>query len=136
MAAEADLRSSNYDAIFWISVPGQKIENQLRVAVDEIRSLDKAADSEVHVLPLRDNPAGRLIYSPTGSIDPDYDDARAFREAANRGVRRLLKAGVKRPLVVLPTHEEHEKAELVALLSVLNALYVVSSLLYLQVVLT
>lgn len=99
--------------------------------------MDKAAESEIHVFPLKTLPAGRLVYSPTGRLDPDYDDARVFREAAAKGVRRLLKTGVKRPLVVLPSHEEHKRAELVALLSVLNTLYVVSHhLFYLQDVVT
>lgn len=131
LAKEGDLRSSNYDAIFWISLPDEKIDSELQNAAKIINNLDKGADSEVHVFPLKTHPAGRLIYSPVGTLDPDYDDARAFRKAAVRGLRRLLKAGVKRPLVVLPTHEEHKKAELVTLLSIFNALYVVSILLYL-----
>lgn len=137
LASEVDVRSSDYDAILWISVPGQKIKSsELQNAADELRSLDKSAESEVNVFPLKNLPAGRLIYSPTGKLDPDYDDARVFREAAAKGVRRLLKTGVKRPLVVLPSHEDHSKAELVALLGVLNTLYVVSHLYYLRKVLT
>lgn len=77
-------------------------------------------------MPLKSLPAGKLVYSPTGKLDPDYDDARVFREAAAKGARRLLKSGVKRPLVILPSHKEYKQAELVALLSVLNTLYVVS----------
>lgn len=137
LVSEIDLHSSDYDGILWISTPDQKINNrELHTAVDELRRLDKAAESEIHVFPIKNLPAERLVYSPTGKLDPDYDDARIFRETADKGVRRLLKTGVKRPLVVLPSHEEHTKAELVALLGVLNTLYVVSRPIYLHNVLT
>lgn len=128
LSTEVDVRSSGYDGILWISVPGQKIDNtDLQTVANELRSLDNAAETEIHVFPLKNLPAGRLIYSPTGKLDPDYDDARIFGEAASKGARRLLKAGVKKPLIVLPSHQDHVMAELVALLGVLRALYVVSN---------
>lgn len=40
-----------------------------------------------------DEPVRRLIYSPVGQINRDYDDVRRFRDAAYRGVKRALKAG-------------------------------------------
>lgn len=88
--------------------------------------IDPSANREISVQPLPDLPAKRLIYVPTGPLDPDYDDVRSLGEAAVRGVKRLIKAGVTRPLVVLPVHPRFEKAQLVTLLGVLEALYVVS----------
>ena len=45
----------------------------------------------------------RLIYSPVGRINRDYDDIRRFSEAALKGIKKALKSGAKRPLVCLPT---------------------------------
>lgn len=69
---------------------------------------------------------GRLIFSPVSSLT-DYDDVRSFSEAANKGIERAIKAGVTKPLLLLPAGEKFQNAELVALLGALEALYVVSN---------
>lgn len=69
---------------------------------------------------------GRLIFSPVSSLT-DYDDVRSFSEAANKGIERAIKAGVTKPLLLLPSGEKFQNAELVALLGALEALYVVSN---------
>lgn len=69
--------------------------------------------------------SGRLIYSPVSNLS-DYDDVRSYAEAASRGIKRALKAGVKEPLLVLPICSRFPESQLVTLLGALEALYVVS----------
>lgn len=47
----------------------------------------------------------RLVISPIGLANRDQDDVRNFGDAAVRGLARALKAGAKKPLVVLPSGE-------------------------------
>lgn len=58
-------------------------------------------------------------------MDVDYDDIRSIKRAAYAGTKRAIKAGLKRPLVVLHEHPRFQNAELVTLLAVLEAAYVV-----------
>lgn len=66
----------------------------------------------------------RLVLSGTGKIDPDYDDVRSLKDAVHKGVKRALKANVKKLLVQLQSHPDFENAELVTLLAVLEAVHV------------
>lgn len=84
-------------------------------------------ESEVAILPLPMLHAGRLVHAPTGPIDPDYDDLRIFKEAAIKGVKRAVKAGSKKLLVVLPGEMT------VSLLGVFEALYSVRMALFLSI---
>ena len=43
----------------------------------------------------------RLVCSPTGPLDKDYDDVRRFSDASNAGVKRALEAGAKSPLLMV-----------------------------------
>lgn len=72
-------------------------------------------------------PAKRLIYSPIGK-QTDYDDARSYGEAANKGVRRALSAGVTRPLLLIEENALYEKADFVTVLGALEALYTVTAI--------
>lgn len=66
------------------------------------------------------------MHAPTGPIDPDYDDVRIFRETAAKGIKRALKSGITKPLLVLEENPIFENSELATLLGALQALYVVS----------
>ena len=46
-------------------------------------------------------PCARLVFSPAGPLDRDYDDLRRFAEAAGKGVKRAILAGNKHPLVMV-----------------------------------
>lgn len=65
------------------------------------------------------------MISPLGTIG-DYDDVRIFKKAAEAALKRAVKAGIKRPLLVLSDHPLFEQAALVTLLGALQALYTVS----------
>lgn len=124
---ETSLNSTDYDGIFVVASPDQEIPGELSSVISRQRQFDAAVDQQVTVLPVPSLSAGRVVYSPTGPLDPDYDDVRCFKVAAVKGTKRLIEAGVKRPLVLLLDYPKFEKTQLVTLLGVLEALYTVSS---------
>jgi len=72
-------------------------------------------------------PCTRLVYSPTGPLDRDYDDLRRFAEAAGKGVKRAILAGSKHPLVMVQgtmPGKGVKECELAGLLGALAAVYV------------
>ncbi|XP_017770642.1 PREDICTED: putative aminopeptidase W07G4.4 [Nicrophorus vespilloides] len=121
---EKDLAATGYDAIVHIHWPQQKEHHsKLQSALAGALKRDPSLASEVAILS-SDLPAGRIVLSSAGPLDPDYDDVRSFRDAAYKGVKRALKAGVKKPLIHLQGHPDYEDAELVTLLGALEALHV------------
>ena len=61
--------------------------------------------------------------SPTGPLDRCEDDVRRFFEAAECGVKRALKAGSKKPLMVVIPDETMPNSLLVSILGAMHALY-------------
>ena len=72
-------------------------------------------------------PCTRLVYSPTGPLDRDYDDLRRFAEAAGKGVKKAILAVSRHPLVLvqgtMPGKGMKER-KLAGLLGALAAVYV------------
>ncbi|KAH8019866.1 hypothetical protein HPB51_022967 [Rhipicephalus microplus] len=90
------------------------------------RIVDKNAEDEVFVLNLPEKfSIRRLVYSPTGPLNRDFDDVRAFADAACKGVKRATAAGSTKPLVVLPAKSGSFKSyDVVTVLGTLHGLYV------------
>lgn len=146
LRAESSLDSPNYDSLILVVSPDQKISsNVLSKAVLAALELDPALKTELALLPVQ-LPAKRFVYSPTGMyaniprkiqyvviilelfagpVDPDYDDVRVFQTAGAAGIRRALKAGSKKPLLVLEENQSFANGPLVTLLEVLRTLYTV-----------
>lgn len=71
--------------------------------------------------------SGRLVYAPIGALNKDFSDVRLYGEAAEKGIKRALSAGIKRPLLsLLPVSNQpqYKHGNLVSLLGALHALYV------------
>ncbi|RWS07973.1 aminopeptidase-like protein 6 [Dinothrombium tinctorium] len=100
--------------------------------VEEHIEFDKRAESEecLIVLPENGNQIRRLVHSPGGRIDRDFDDVRRFRDAAYRGVKRALAAGAVNILVAIPCLDkqfdtaDYSLANLVTVLASFEAIYV------------
>ncbi|VEN50398.1 unnamed protein product, partial [Callosobruchus maculatus] len=113
-----------YDGIVLVTAPDQLvIQKILHDAITEAQQYDASLTTELVVLPLP-SLKSKLVHSPTGPIDPDYGDVRAFKKAAASGIKRALKSGMKTPLLVLEEHPRFQRAELVTLLGALQAIYV------------
>ncbi|XP_014212838.1 putative aminopeptidase W07G4.4 [Copidosoma floridanum] len=122
---EPNICSPDYDGIVLISgtPPGEQEPEPFKSVLFCSAQLDCALFERGAVLPIN-LPAKRLVYSPTGPIDPDYDDVRVYTQAAVKGIKRALLAGVRLPLLVLLPDPRFENTELVTLLGALEALYV------------
>jgi leucyl aminopeptidase len=98
-------------------------------SLEQYKSADASFEKEGGIIPLADKSVKRLIYSPVGPINRDYDDVRRFSEAALKGVKRALKAGAKRPIVALPSssgsQEKYSFYDAATILGAYEAIYVV-----------
>ncbi|GAA4878060.1 leucyl aminopeptidase family protein [Ferrimonas pelagia] len=69
---------------------------------------------------------GRLVLAPTGSLEGDYEDVRRFAEAAQSGVGLAIRAGARRPLLLIdePTAAlRYSEAMAVAMMGAGHELY-------------
>ncbi|XP_043267203.1 putative aminopeptidase W07G4.4 isoform X2 [Venturia canescens] len=125
LAIESNICSCEYDGIILVSgnSPGTNEPEPFKSVLYAAAQIDFALGTIGGLIPIN-LPAKRLIYSPTGPLNMDFDDVRSFAEAASRGVDRALKAGVQRPLIALIPDVRFENVELVTLLGALDALYV------------
>ncbi|KYM94413.1 Putative aminopeptidase W07G4.4 [Cyphomyrmex costatus] len=122
---ETNICSGEYDGIILVSgsTPGSNEPEPFKTVLYTAAQIDAALGVIGAVLPIN-LLAKRLIYSPTGPLNMDYHDVRSFAEAATKGIKRALKAGVKCPLLVLLPDDRFENVELVTLLGALEGLYV------------
>ncbi|XP_071445166.1 putative aminopeptidase W07G4.4 [Hetaerina americana] len=119
------LNDTEYDGMVLVShtLPTILELASIKSGIEKVMKIDKAVETEGCIIEVN-FPAQRLIYSPTGPLNRDYDDSRSYSEAASRGIARALKAGVTSPLLILPFEQKFVHADLVTLLGALEALYV------------
>jgi len=121
-----DLDSSQFDALILIAPDLSAVtQSKISAALTPIIELDKAASSKGCVVSI-DLQCKRLVFSPTGPLDRDYDDLRRFTDAGAAGVKRAMAAGSKRPLVVVSGKlpgKSQAQTELAALLGCFEATY-------------
>jgi len=99
-------------------------------SLEQYKSADSSFEKEGGIIPLNDGSVKRLIYSPVGPINRDYDDVRRFSDAALKGVKRALKAGAKSPLIALPSsngsQDKYSLFDVATVLGAYEAIYVVT----------
>lgn len=95
----------------------------LKKPLDELKIYDAAVGKEISVASLPGK-IKRVIFSPTGPLNRDYDDVRRFSNAAEKGIGRAILAGCKSLLLVTPKDESYFHGKLVSALGALQALYV------------
>ncbi|KAJ8396923.1 hypothetical protein AAFF_G00012460 [Aldrovandia affinis] len=121
-----DCQNQNFDGIVLVAQGFDKLPNELerlKGPLQDYSSVDSGLTEEVVVLRVPGLPGNRLVYASTGPINRDYDDVRRFSDAAVNGIKRAMKAGMQRPLLVCPPHSSYENGPLVAALGALHALY-------------
>merc|ERR1711872_1163652 len=127
ISACADLNSTDHDCLVLVSPDLKDVGHEgVFKALDSVAEIDKKALTSVTLVPVG-LPCKRLVYSPTGPLDKDYDDVRRFADASNAGVKRALAAGAKSPLLMvlgaLPGVQTKD-IQVSALLGALAATYV------------
>ncbi|XP_029961398.1 putative aminopeptidase W07G4.4 [Salarias fasciatus] len=121
-----DIRNQNFDGVVLVTQSHDTLPPELeflKAPLQDYSSVDSGLGEEVVVLKVPGLPGNRLVFASTGPVNRDYDDVRRFSDAAEKGIKRALKAGMKRPLLVCPPHKDYNSNTLVAALGALHALY-------------
>ncbi|KAF7665093.1 hypothetical protein LDENG_00155900 [Lucifuga dentata] len=119
-------KNQNFDGIVLVAQSHDTLPSELqclKAPLQDYSSVDSGLGEEVVVLKVPGLPGNRLVFASTGPVNRDYDDIRRFSDAAVNGIKRALKAGMQRPLLVCPAHQHYENSTLVAALGALHALY-------------
>ncbi|XP_027007319.1 putative aminopeptidase W07G4.4 isoform X2 [Tachysurus fulvidraco] len=122
----ADYKDKSYDGVLLVAQNFDGLPSELedlKAALKEYSTVDNSLVDNVVVLKAVGLPGDRLVFSPTGPLNRDYDDVRRFSEAAEKGIKRAMKAGMQRPLLVCPAHSTYKMNTLAAVLGALHALY-------------
>ncbi|KAI1900898.1 hypothetical protein AGOR_G00054580 [Albula goreensis] len=121
-----DCQNHNFDGIVLVAQSFENLPAELECLkgpMQDYSCVDSGLSEEVVLVKVPGLPGNRLIYASTGPINRDYDDVRRFSDAAVNGIKRAMKAGMQRPLLVCPPHSGYENGPLVAVLGALHALY-------------
>eukprot|EP00117_Sycon_ciliatum_P050502 scpid56700/ scgid35639/ Putative aminopeptidase W07G4.4 len=129
LASVSDLNSTDYDGIVLVTHSLDTLAESpalacLREPIAEAREIDHAVGKEPVVIAVPNVHCRRMVYSPTGPVDRDYDDVRRYSDAAVAGIKRALLAGFRAPLLVVPIGYPFAQAFVVSVLGALQALYV------------
>ncbi|XP_056275560.1 putative aminopeptidase W07G4.4 [Pseudoliparis swirei] len=122
----ADLKNQKYDGIVLVTRSHDTLPSELaclKAPLQDYSSVDSGLGEEVVVLKVPGLPGNRLVFASTGPLNRDYDDVRRFSDAAVNGIKRAMKAGMQRPLLVCPPHQDYKNSSMVAALGALHALY-------------
>jgi len=126
IALTPDLAAAEYDAVVVVAPSVQAVgQPALKKALSAVAEVDKSADGGCFLAPAGADVAGkRVVYSGTGALDQDIDDVRRFGEAMEKGIKRALQAGAKRPLLAMSGTDEFTRSKLVTILGAFKAMYV------------
>lgn len=120
-----------YDGILLVSHSSQALRDhaplkELAQAVESYVKLNAAAENSSTLIAVGKDvvPSGRLVYAGTGPVTRDQDDVRRFANAARKGMKIALMAGMRSILVITVPHKDYPHAELVAALNSLHEVYV------------
>uniref|UniRef100_A0A8C7V3V0 Zgc:152830 n=1 Tax=Oncorhynchus mykiss TaxID=8022 RepID=A0A8C7V3V0_ONCMY len=118
--------SPSYDGVVLVTQSYDTLPKELeclKAPLQDYSSVDCGLGDKVVVLMVPGLPGKRLVFASTGPVNRDYDDVRRFSDAAVNGIKRAMKAGMQRPLLVCPRHSSYDRSTMVAALGALHALY-------------
>ncbi|KAI9502632.1 hypothetical protein GGI25_005953 [Coemansia spiralis] len=118
----AKLQAGSHDALVAIyteidalSLVGGASAAALTAAIHPFLQIDKEFGKSVALVPMASVGGGRLVLSPTGSLDNDTDDVRKIADAVKAGMARAIDAGARRPAILLaqqpPSLNSHPDAD-------------------------
>uniref|UniRef100_A0A8C5DL62 Putative aminopeptidase W07G4.4 n=1 Tax=Gouania willdenowi TaxID=441366 RepID=A0A8C5DL62_GOUWI len=116
--------STSFDGLVLVTQSHENLPSELEVLKAPLQDYGSVIlGEEVVVLKVPGLPGNRLVFASTGPVNRDYDDIRRFSDAAEKGIKRALKAGMQRPLLLCPPHKDYNNSTLAAALGALHALY-------------
>lgn len=120
------LTDQRFDALVWVGNSADPAPAPIASALTRHAALDARGGRDVVLIGAEGLPGERLIWSPTGPLDRDYDDVRRVADAARAGVERARDAGARAPLLVLGGIDAsglYAQARRVAVLGALQGLW-------------
>lgn len=120
--------------VFVTAAAGDAGSSPFASAIEAHTAVDVTLTSAGGVLPCAAAAGGRLVVSPTGPLNRDYDDVRRVADAVAKGVKRAVAAGARAPHLHLCASlaaagaADYAQALTVALTAALGALYAPYSL--------
>lgn len=129
VVATDDVNDKQFDSLVLVLESINKIPdslNHLKHFLSSYKEIDASVESAVTLHKVENICGSRLIVSPTGPVDRDYDDVRRYYDAAKKGIERALSAGSKAPLILRPKldNDMYSMATRVTIMGGLEALYV------------
>lgn len=106
-----------------------KISSKYYQSLEDYKQYDDSVENDGCLLVVPDTTVKRMVYSPVGTVDRDFDDVRRFRDAAFNGVKRALQAGAKKLVLLIPDSgnskfKAYDQYDLITVLGALEAVYV------------
>ena len=123
-SVQAALNDSQWDVLIIIASDFTAVP-ELQFEINAAAAIDSRIGKETVLLLSAKAPGQRLVLSPTGPLDRDYDDVRSFYDAAKQGITQAKAAGAKSPAlyVIAPETDAYQYAAEVAYLGVCQALW-------------
>ncbi|MFC4655195.1 MULTISPECIES: M17 family metallopeptidase [Rheinheimera] len=122
----AALSDPRWDALLIVAEDFTALPSaSLQAAVSQFQQIDQRIGKEAVLCLTEVAPGQRLILSATGPLNRDYDDVRAFADAAKQGISQAKSAGARSPLllVLAPQSPVYQQAKAVAYLGACQALW-------------
>ncbi len=122
-SVQAALNDSQWDALIIIASDFTAVP-ELQFEINAAATIDSRIGKETVLLLSAKAPGQRLVLSPTGPLDRDYDDVRSFYDAAKQGITQAKAAGAKSPAlyVIAPETDAYQYAAEVAYLGAVSGL--------------
>lgn len=119
------LEDGSYDAYLFVSNDLEKdlAKHKLLDSFSDLKSIKSINNNFEKEVTLTSINNKRVIYSPTGPLNRDYDDVRRIYDAARDAMKKAVKAGAKRPLLINTVKDSFELSDQVALLGALEGAY-------------
>ncbi len=126
-AATASDSASDWDAVVAIG-PDHRFSAapEVQAILEDSAKVDEDIGGGTRLYPAPGLAGGRLVYVCTGELDRDYDDVRAFADAAAAGMTRARDAGAENPFLLvgsIPEDEHFARALEVSLLGACAGLW-------------
>lgn len=126
-ATTQDLKGGEFDAVLFIA-PNLDVEgyDNLCTIAKGAAEVDARVGKSAVLIHSSEVAGGRLIYSPTGPLNRDYDDVRSFYDAGTKAMETAIAAGAKKPLIAIagvPQESTYTHAIELTLLGSLAGLY-------------
>lgn len=97
----ASIVDGSWDALIFISDQSSSSVTSIEQAIAKHALLDQRTGNKALLISGENLPGNRLVFSPTGSLDRDYDDVRRVADAAKEAAIICQEAGVVSPLVMV-----------------------------------